>query len=111
MVEHREVRCGGVGWLLAAIFVAGATFGIYRATRDPERVELVHTEYIDGWTARLLKVGRYSESSLAWTGRPRYTLELEDPTSAIHRVHTNITEREPALDFMRAEVARRAEDR
>jgi hypothetical protein len=68
----------------------------------------VHTERLGDWTARVIRIGPWSEEKREWTGRTRLEIEFIDPSGAGRRVRTKFVKLEPALVFARAELRKRS---
>ena len=88
---------GGLATVVA--FVAG-----YVLQLDPVREEIIHTDSEGEWSARVIAVGRWSESSLAWSGPRRIDVEFVGPAKWIERVRTDFGGRRDPAEAMKGET-------
>lgn len=89
----------GGGLATAVAFVAG-----YVLQLDPVREEVIHTDSEGEWSARVIAVGRWSETSLAWSGPRRIDVEFVGPAKWIERLRTDFGGRRDAIEAKRGEA-------
>jgi hypothetical protein len=86
VVEHRKTSWCGV--IVGLIALTGTALGIYRLSLGPKRAALVHTATLDGWSARILEIGYWSEERLAWKGPTTFEIELVGPDKSVQWTST-----------------------
>lgn len=108
MRQEIKVR-GACGWLVLAAVLVGASIGGYRLSQSRRhRARLVHTEQLGDWTARVIRIGLWSEEKRDWIGRTRFEIEFVDPSGAVRRVRVHFRELAPVLEYTRRELRKRS---
>jgi hypothetical protein len=98
VVEHHQTSW--CGWIVGIVALTGTALGIYHLSRGPKRAALVHTATLDGWSARILEIGFWSEERREWTGPTTFEIELMSPDKSVQRIDTNIRELDRAISLM-----------
>ena len=80
----------------------------YALQLDPIREEVIHTDSEGPWSGRVIAVGRWSESSLAWSSPRRIDVEFVGPTNQLERYRTSFDGRGNPVEDTRAEQQARA---